>query len=356
MKAYTYLIASVLLLASCGEKKDKAETTDELRATENLATENYVDTMTLRLTDFQSQIVCNGKTRGTGTADLTPRHTDIYTAICVRNGQRVEKGQLLAVTDETLCRRELERAERELEKARVDFADKLITMGYEADDSSVPAEIRKRAEVTSGYYSARYALETARINLADCRVTAPIAGVVANLEGRLHQRPDKALCSIIDDSSFDVDFSILEAELAAVAKGQEVIVSPFVDDSLQVRGTITEVNPTVNEKGLVKVTARVPGRKGNLIDGMNVKVVCQQRVPQMFVVPKDAVVERDGYHVVFLLDNGRAHWTYVDILHSNLTHHAITGCQRKETQLHEGDIVITSGNLNLADDTEVRIR
>jgi hypothetical protein len=45
----------------------------------------------------------------------------------------------------------------------------------------------------------------------------------------------------------------------------------------------------------------------------------------------------------------------VDIAYSNLTSFAITGCEKKETELHEGDIVITSGNLNLADDTEVRV-
>lgn len=89
---------------------------------------------------------------------------------------------------------------------------------------------------------------------------------------------------------------------------------------------------------------------------MNVRVVVERKVPRMFVVPKDAVVERDGYNVIFLYDQGNARWTYVDIVASNITGHAITGCARKETTLHEGDIVITSGNLNLADDTPVRIR
>jgi 6-phosphogluconate dehydrogenase (decarboxylating) len=66
-------------------------------------------------------------------------------------------------------------------------------------------------------------------------------------------------------------------------------------------------------------------------------------------------VERDGYQVIFLLEEGRAVWTYVDVVHSNISRFAITGCQRKETTIKEGDIVITSGNLNLADGTEVKI-
>ena len=77
---------------------------------------------------------------------------------------------------------------------------------------------------------------------------------------------------------------------------------------------------------------------------------------QAFVVPKDAVVERDGYHVVFMYEDGKAVWTYVDVIHSNINSYAITGCLKKETAIREGDIVITSGNLNLADGSDVRLK
>lgn len=348
---------SLLLLASCdsGEQK-KDDTTARMQAEQ---TENYVDTMTLRLTDFNREVVCNGHLRASVKSTLAPKHNDIVTSIHVREGQWVEKGALLAVTDETNYLREVERAEREVERTRVDLADKLLQLGYDVDGDlnprgDIPTDILRRAEVTSGHYAARFALQTARRNLDDCRLTAPATGRIADLEARLHQRADK-FCNIIDDTSFDVEFSVLEAELPTVGTGHRVRVTPFADDSLTVTGSIVSVNPTVSDKGTVKVTARVPGHSG-LMDGMNVRVVVERSVPRMFVAPKDAVVERDGYNVVFLYDNGHARWTYVDIAASNITSHAITGCARKETTLHEGDIVITSGNLNLADDTKVSIK
>jgi hypothetical protein len=91
------------------------------------------------------------------------------------------------------------------------------------------------------------------------------------------------------------------------------------------------------------------------MDGLNVRIVVEQRMQEMFVVPKDAVVERDGFHVIFRYVDGRAVWTYVDVVHSNISSYAITGSERKETTIQEGDIVITSGNLNLADGTEVKM-
>ena len=157
----------------------------------------------------------------------------------------------------------------------------------------------------------------------------------------------------IDDSQFDVEFSVLEAELQSVAVGQEVVVSPFVDEERTFEGRVTEINPSIDEKGQVKVRARIRNRDGALMEGMNVRVVVEKDVPDMFVVPKDAVLMRDGFHVLFRYRDGRAVWTYVDVVYSNISSYAVTGSRRKETEIREGDVVITSGNLNLADGTEV---
>ena len=68
------------------------------------------------------------------------------------------------------------------------------------------------------------------------------------------------------------------------------------------------------------------------------------------------MIERDGYHVVFMYKNGEAVWTYVDVPYANIGYYAITGCERKGTQVKAGDVVITSGNLNLADGTQVHVK
>lgn len=358
MRHFSAIVATFMLFTAC-DKSNEIKEDDRIKRGQVELTENYVDTMTLCLTDFQREVVCNGHLHAKMKTQLVPRHTDAITSINVREGEWVEKGTLLAVTDEMQYTREVERAERDVEKTRVDLADKLITMGYNVDtdltpQDDIPDEILRRAEIISGHYAARYQLQTARQNLDDCQLRAPATGRIADITAQLHQRADK-FCYIIDDTEFDVRFSVLEAELAMIHKGQRVKVCPFTDDSLVVVGRIVSINPSVNENGMIKVTARVNGRAG-LLDGMNVRVVVERSVPRMFVVPKDAVVERDGYNVVFLYDGGYARWTYVDILHSNIGSHAITGCARKETELHEGDIVITSGNMNLADDTKVELK
>ena len=302
-----------------------------------------VDTIALRKQTFQKQILCNGKLLAIQRTELMcPKAGELLKSVNVRNGQRVSAG--------------MEKAKHDLEKAKVDLQDKLIGLGYGADVKNVPADILKKAEMTSGYYSANYALRTAENSLADCRLIAPFSGKIANLVARPHQRGDK-FCTLIDDSFFDVEFRILESELTSVKTGTAVKVSPFIDESIMLNGTVAEINPIIDEKGLVTIKARVKNNSDRLLDGMNVKVIIENSVCDMFVVPKEAVVERDGYHVVFVYDKEmhRAIWTYVDVLYSNLSSFAITGCEKKQTTVNVGDIVITSGNLNLADDTEVKI-
>ena len=339
-------------LASCDSKKEKTPVDMEMH--QQAIVETYVDTMKLRTSVFDKQIVCNGRLRAKAKSELNFVTQGVTTNIFVKEGMRVAKGALIAALDKRERVREVEKAEKELERTKVELVDKLISLGYDATMKGVPEEMMKRAEVTSGYFTAKFQLQSARKALDECNLYAPFCGRIANLEARPYQRNDK-ICTLIDDSQFEVEFRILEAELSSVKKGQKIKVSPFISDSLTFEGVITEINPLVDDKGLIKIMARLDNKSDVLIDGMNVRIIIEEQVRNMFVVPKDAVVERDGYHVIFIYKDGQAVWTYVDVVHSNISSFAITGCQRKETSIHEGEIVITSGNLNLADGTKVKL-
>ena len=352
-KRVAWLMAGFVLLAACSSDKEKKNEDADMEMHQQQLSETYVDTMVLHQTEFNKQIVCNGRLRAKAKSELNFTNQGIIATVCVKEGQHVAKGALIATLDKLEKQRELDRAEHELQRAKVELTDKLISLGYN-DMSAVPTDVMQRVEVMSGYYSAKYQLQTVKKALEECNLYAPFSGRVADLEAKKFQKNDK-VCTLVDDSGFEVEFKVLEAELSGVCVGQKVKVTPFVQDSLQYEGCVTEINPLVDDKGLVKIKAQLSNRGTALLDGMNVRVIVEEKMQNMFVVPKDAVVESDGYHVIFLLEEGRAVWTYVDVVHSNISSFAITGCQRKETTIKEGDIVITSGNLNLADGTEVMV-
>ena len=149
---------------------------------------------------------------------------------------------------------------------------------------------------------------------------------------------------------------MLESEYAFISKGLPVKVSPYADPAKVLVGQVTEVNPVVDRNGQVYVTARVRN-DGSLLDGMNVKVTVERLMPGQLVVPRSAVVIRDNLDVLFTYTpDGKAHWTYVNILMSNGDSHVVTANTDRAASLKEGDSVIISGNLNLADGSNVQLK
>ena len=353
MNLYRSLLLSVIVsgVIACGNEKKKDE--KEIGKSEGQSQLITVDTLVLKKRTFQKQIVCNGKLRAVFKSDLSFDGTGVITAINEVNGGYVKKGAVLATLDNKEAMVELEKSRRAMEKANIDLQDKLIGQGYSADTTAVPATILRNMKISSGYDNAVDQLEAAKRRLEGCYLIAPFSGRVANLDAKVYDRSANKLCTLIDDSYFDVEFSILEAEIEEVAQKQHVKIIPFINDKKTFYGDVTEINPLIDEHGQVKIRARVRNADRYLIEGMNVKIVLEREIKNSFVVPKDAVVLRDGFQVIFCYLDGKAVWTYVDVVMSNIDSHVITGSEKKQTSISENDVVITSNNLNLADGTDV---
>ncbi len=352
----TLILLTLLTLASCGggRQKDTTEENNSKSTKENAAL--YVDTLQLQKQVFNKQILCNGKLRAVLKSDIVFPVSGVIASIPVKNGVDVSKGALLAKLDTQDAEINLSVAKLSMNMAEIDLYDKLIGQGYGADTTEVPKPILNNAKYSSGYSSAVYDLEAAHRALEQCYIYAPFAGRVANLDSKIYDKSGDVLCTLINDSDFDVEFNILEAELMEVAKGQAVSVTPFVDESREFKGFITEINPMVDENGQIIVRAKVRNQDHFLIEGMNVKLTLNREIKDQYVVPKSAVVLRDGFNVVFRYVDGEAVWTYVTVVMSNISSHLITGHEDKGTELSNSDIIITSGNRNLADGVKVNIK
>ena len=353
MNLYRSLLLSVIVLGAiaCGNEKKKDE--KEIGKSESQSPLITVDTLVLKKRTFQKQIVCNGKLRAVFKSDLSFDGTGVITAINGSNGGYVKKGEVLATLDMKEAQVELEKSYRAMEKANIDLQDKLIGQGYSADTTGIPTAILRNVKISSGYDNAIDQLEAAKRRLASCYLIAPFSGRIANLDAKIYDRSANKLCTLIDDSYFDVEFSILEAEIEEVTKGQHVKIIPFINDEKTFYGDVTEINPLIDEHGQVKIRARVRNADRYLMEGMNVKIILEREIKNSFMVPKDAVVLRDGFQVMLCYREGKAVWTYVDVVMSNIDSHVIKGSEKKQTVISEEDVVITSNNLNLADGTDV---
>ena len=147
-------------------------------------------------------------------------------------------------------------------------------------------------------------------------------------------------------------FTVLESEVGRLHVGQSVGVSPYAGNGGEIAGQIVTINPTIDDNGQVAVEAEVRN-DGTLLDGMNVRVAVRERIAGKLVVPKSAVVIRDNEEVLFRYRDGKALWTYVRTSLANSREYVVEANRDRGAELAPGDLIIVSGNLNLADGSEV---
>lgn len=353
-----FILPLIALTAACGQNKEVEE--DTLTRLSQAVEANYVDTMTLRLTDFRRQTISNGKLVAARKSALRFNTSGTISEVRFTNGQSVRKGELIACLDPETAAIALSQAENAMRKAEIDLNDVLIGFGYgDADTSDVPAATMAIAKTRSGYADAEQNYRRALYDYEGTKITAPFDGKIASIKGRVYEGvPSESFCYVIDDSRFDVSFPLLESEIPSVRTGMEVKISPFNNPEKTYAGRITAVNPMVDEKGQIEITASVSNSDGDMMDGMNVRVLVEELIPQQQVVPKSSVVMRDNQEVLFVYQpaDSTARWVYVDILMSNSDSHVVRVNQERNAELSLGDIIITSGNLNLAHESKVIAR
>lgn len=338
------------IVACSGEKKEAGEAEESVETV--LPDEaNEVSVMTLKETDFNHELVSNGKLSARRYADLRFESAEPIAAIFVKNGDKVAKGQKLAELSIFRLGNKLAQAKDALERASLELQDVLIGQGYTLEDSAkVPPATMKLVKVKSGYDQSLAQYELAAYERQNATLTAPFDGVVANLFAKQYNTASTAdvFCTIIDPRSLEASFSVLESELPLIKTGDRVEVTPFAVKESRTDGRISEINPLVDANGMVQVSA-VVSDKGKLFEGMNVRVSVHRSLGKQFVVPKSSVVLRSGKQVVFTLVDGKAFWNYVQTGLENADSYTVT------EGLKDGDIVITSGNINLAHEAPVSV-
>jgi len=343
----TLLIVSTLVIGSCGNQPEAPAENDNRTSQE--AARNPVDTVKLLRSDFQKELISNGRLEALQKAQLRFRVSEVLAEVHVKNGDLVKKGQLLASLQSQNLQNTLAKARVAVEKATIDFQDVLISQGYqEADSASIPTAQYRNALVRSGLADARLQLKEAQRNFRNRHLRAPFSGTVANIIKKAYDAvaSSEDFCTLLNDEKYQVRFEVMESELGDITTGKSIEVFPLAGG--EYTGTISEINPIVNENGLVTVRGLVTNTQGKLMDGMNVNLHIRNRVPEQLVIPKSALVLRQNREVVFTLRNDSvAWWNYVTTSQENSNSYAVTD------GLKEGEIIITSGNLNLAHESIV---
>ena len=359
MRTFGLFILSFAVCSFAGCKNDR-NSTEEDRQDDNETSQSYTSEKTkvtikpLEYRTFSKQLICNGRVEASEKSTISFRSSGRIAQIHVREGQNVVKGETLASLDRTELKEQFISARLAFEKAEMNLADRLLDYGYTINDTaSIPADVKRTIYINTGFTDAELAFRRAARDYEGADLKAPFSGKVASITGHMHEQGG-AFCTLIADNTMLVRFSVLETEYKFVKVGQKVKVSPFINESAILEGTVMAINPSVERNGQIQVTAKVKN-DGNLLDGMNVRITVENEIPHQLVVDKSAVLVRDDMEILFKYVDGKSLWTYINVVMSNSTEYVVEANTERGSELSEGDLIIVSGNLNLGDDTEVEV-
>lgn len=352
------ILLSLYILTGCRGNPTAARQVEASRQNSKPVDRVEVSTMVVHYRDFARQLISNGKLAAQQKADLSFEVNGRLTRIYVKEGEHVPANTIIAAIDDRTLRQSYESAEIAVKRSYSALRKNMVDyygLPEESSWGSISDSLLDIQRISSGYMEAVLRKRSASIDLEACTLRAPFAGKIANVDGVVHETTaGKPFCTLIDDSYLDVNFGILETEYGFVHVGQSLTVAPFHDLQHLVSGTVVSVNPTVDNKGQINIKARIKN-DGLLLDGMNVRVIVEEREANQLVVPKGAVVIRDNKEVLFRKVNGRSVWTYVHVRMSNATECAVVPDTERGATLAAGDSVIVSGNLNLGNDVPVHV-
>ena len=243
----------------------------------------------------------------------------------------------------TASREVLQRAQRRYEAARVNA-------GLERE--AVHA-------ARTGVLAAEQAVARARLRLEQTRVRAPFDGRVANLSVEVGQQvsPGEEVGTLLHDQKLKVTADVLETDVVHLQEEASAVVHvPALggpaDAAALFEGKVWAINPQINdETGAARVTVALANPDRQLMAGLHATLHLETRhLQDRLVVPDDAVLVRQGRDLVFVVENGRAQWRYVDV-------GARSGNFVEITQgVQVGDTVAVRGHHALAHDAPVVVQ
>ncbi|MNV00223.1 Multidrug efflux pump subunit AcrA precursor [compost metagenome] len=297
------------LLAGCGDKGEAGQGAGEMPPA-------AVDVVTLHAAPLQLMSELTGRTAPLRVAEVRPQVNGIILKRLFTEGSDVKAGQLLYQIDPAVYQAAVASAKANLAKAQANEQSARLKAQRYAELVKVKAISRQEYDDADAAWkqqvaeigAAKAALQSANINLAYTRITAPISGRIgksAVTEGALvtaQQADSLTSISQLDPMYVDVrqstaDLLRLKRQVAAgkLTQGKQdgAKVSFQLEDGSQYgeQGTLQFSDVTVDETtGMVTLRVLVPNPHDLLLPGMFMRATLQEgERPQGLLVPQTAV-------------------------------------------------------------------
>ena len=269
-----------------------------------------IEVMPVREAQFSRGLSAVGSLRSDESVVLRPEVAGRIQQIDFKEGQSVERGQVLIRLDDSVSRAELDQARANLALAQTHYRRAVELQGR----GFVSQQARDEAASNLKVQQAATALAQARLDKMTIR--APFAGVVGlrsvSVGDYVAQGQDLAPLEAIDP--LKVDFRVPEMYFNRIRAGQGLTLRLDALPGEERRGEVYAVSPLVDAGGRsVLLRATVPNSDSRLRPGMFARVQLVLGADNVLTVPEAALAPSGQAQYVFTVRDGHAHRTEVTL-------------------------------------------
>lgn len=341
------LMAAVF--SSCGKSSSTQESV------------NY-SIMTVKADTVTLNELYSASIKGRQDIEIYPQVSGTITKVCVKEGQKVKKGQVLFIIDQVPYRAALQTAEANVSAARTN----LETARLELDSKQMLFNEKvvsdyELSNAKNAYNVAQAQLKQAeaqaiqaRNSLSYTTVSSPADGVVGTLPYRtgalVSPQLSQPMTTVSDNSQMYVYFSLSEKDLQSLIRqygSMDKMLAGMPRVGLQLSdgtmydgdGRIEAVSGVLNAStGSGQLRAVFENTDGVLLTGGTGNVILPHKLSEAISIPQSATYELQDKIFVYTVVDGKAKSVPISVhpVSDGKTYTVTNG-------LKEGDIIVTSG-------------
>ena len=286
-----------------------------------------------------------GNARANESVDISTKITNIVTAVKFRDGERVQRGQVLVQLDNAQARADVAAAQATLTES-----ESLFNRSRELlDTQALSKSSFDQLEATLKANRARLGAANAR--LEDTVIRAPFSGRVGLRRVSIGTliSPGAVITTLDDTSVIKLDFTVPENFLASLREGLSVRATAPAFPGRSFAGKVASIDSRVDmTTRSVTVRALLANDDGALKSGMFLNVSLSNDERNALVIPEQALTPEAERQYVFVVADNKVERREVHIGGRR------PGSVEVLAGLKQGERVIIEGTQKVRDGAEVR--
>jgi membrane fusion protein (multidrug efflux system) len=315
-----FLLSTMVVLAACTSKPKDAKTqlTDlkqqqadisskiaalEAKSGSQDSTKSTdVSAVTIKAGSFTNYIQIQGKVDAQDNVMAYPQSPGMITAIYVKPGQHVGKGQVLVQLDNSVLKQNIAQAE-----AQSSLANQVYQRQKNLWDQKIGTEVQF-LQAQTNMQSTQKQVSSLRQQADMYRIISPISGTIDQMDLKLGQAasPGTTGIRIVNADNLKVKADVPESYASRVNQGQPVkIMFPDANDSLATKLTFAAkvIDPTSRSFG---IEVKLPSTKTLRPNMTAILNIADYSKTNAIAIPLNAIQKSEQGDYVFVNDNGIA--------------------------------------------------